>query len=116
MPDLSVRLLEVVGIQLVSRERATAGSAPVVIFAETVNSHHFALEYRVGVQTLSCPFSAGGTLAQASWSATGLHASQPKLFVRSSVENLQLLQSRKADFAIVQSDMVLTCPPSLVQG
>jgi hypothetical protein len=46
MPDLSVRLLEVVGIQLVSIEQAAAGSAEVVILAKTVNSHYFALEFR----------------------------------------------------------------------
>src|SRR5271157_3384856 len=66
-------------------EQATTGSAAVVVLAETVNSHHFTLEYRVGIQTLACPFSAGGTLVQASRNATRLHAGQAEVFVRSCV-------------------------------
>ena len=85
MPDLSVRLREVVGIQLVSIEQATTGSAAVVILAKTVNSHYFALEYRAWIQTLSSPFSAGGALVQASRSPTRLPASQAKLLIQSRV-------------------------------
>ena len=39
MPDLSIRLLGVVGIQLASIEQATTGSAAVVVLAETANPH-----------------------------------------------------------------------------
>jgi hypothetical protein len=49
MPDLSIRLLKVVGIQLASIEQATTGSAAVVVLAETVNPHVDTRSNRVNV-------------------------------------------------------------------
>ncbi len=85
MPDLSVRLLEIVGIQLLSIEQATTRSAAVDVLAKTVNPHYFALEYRVWIQTLACPFSAARALCQSSRHAISSYPSQTKLFIRSCV-------------------------------
>jgi hypothetical protein len=85
MPDLSVRLFEVVCIQLASIELATTSSAAIVVLAKTANPHYFTLEYRVWIQTLTCPFSAARALCQSSRHAISSYPSQTKLFIRSCV-------------------------------